>query len=209
MIAVVSAPIFRGTQWQTREIGSRKRAISLANRFPRTKPIPASTRFDPKNVDGPWGWVSPNEANQVSMPCPQTKPMARFPKRTHWQSRENGSRKRATSPANRFRQTNPLVRYDVLSSEKCRCSGRVGFPQTKPITILPNEPNGNLGRMGHVNGRHLPRIGFPERNQCQLRHDLIRKMSTARGDGFPRTKPIHGLRPRSPGRGGRRSVPRR
>src|SRR6266404_5940233 len=128
--------------------------------------------------------VSPNEAND------------RSPKRTQWQSRENGSRKRAASPANRFRQTNPLARYDVLSSEKCRCSGRVGFPQTKPMTVLPNEPNGNLGRMGRVNGRHLPRVGFPERSQYQLRHDLIRKMSTARAGGFPQTKPIRGLRPR-------------
>jgi hypothetical protein len=40
-------------------------------------------------------------------------------------------------------QTNPLTRYDVLSSEKCRCSGRDGFPersqrpfyQTNPMAI--------------------------------------------------------------------------
>jgi hypothetical protein len=34
-------------------------------------------------------------------------------------------------------QTNPLVRYDVLCSEQCRCPGRVGFPRTKPMTRFP------------------------------------------------------------------------
>jgi hypothetical protein len=60
-------------------------------------------------------------------PILQSKPMTRSPKRTRWQARENGSHKRAASPANRFDQTNPLTRYDVLGSEKCRCPGRVGF----------------------------------------------------------------------------------
>ena len=31
--------------------------------------------------------------------------------------------------ARAFPQTNPLIRYDVLSSEKRRCSGREGFPE--------------------------------------------------------------------------------
>jgi hypothetical protein len=45
-------------------------------------------------------------------------------------------------------QTNPLIRYDVLSSEKRRCTGRgVRFP---------NEANGV--RQG----------GFPERSQYQF-----------------------------------------
>ena len=72
----------------------------------------------------------------------------RITKRTQWLFRGDGSRKRARPPANRFPQTNPLTRYDVLRPEKCRCSGRRAFPersqsgfvgavsQTKPIPVL-------------------------------------------------------------------------
>jgi tRNA/tmRNA/rRNA uracil-C5-methylase (TrmA/RlmC/RlmD family) len=38
MIAVVSAPIFRGTQWLSRGDGSRKRATAPAKGFFQTNP---------------------------------------------------------------------------------------------------------------------------------------------------------------------------
>jgi hypothetical protein len=38
----------------------------------------------------------------------------------------------------------------------------IGFPQTKPTTVRPNEANGDLGMMGRENGRDSPRSGFPQ-----------------------------------------------
>src|SRR5258708_35952803 len=107
--------------------------------------------------------LSPNEAND------------RFSKRTHWQARENGSHKRATSPANRFRQTNPLTRFDVLSSEKCRCPGRVGFPRTKPIWVrggrFPERSQGVLGSTDQVVFKKSRWDGLP--GSCARRLGLL------------------------------------
>jgi hypothetical protein len=79
----------------------RTKPIASAARAPRTKPISSSS----------------NEADN------------RITKRSQWHDRGNGSRKPARSLPNRFSQTNPLTRYDVLNSEKCRCSGRGAFPE--------------------------------------------------------------------------------
>jgi hypothetical protein len=65
---------------------------------------------------------------------PRTKPMTNY--QTNPLANSGGWVEKAGEIApNRFRQTNPLARYDVLSSEKCRCSGRGGFPRTKPIAM--------------------------------------------------------------------------
>jgi hypothetical protein len=37
-------------------------------------------------------------------------------------------------------QTNPLIRYDVLSSEKCRCSGRGAFPERSQSGFVESFP---------------------------------------------------------------------
>jgi hypothetical protein len=137
------------THWQTRENASSNRATSPENRSSQTNPLARSdvlssekcrcserVGFPRTKPIGDQGGCSPNE----------TKPMPRSPKRTHWQARENGSHKRATSPVNRFDQTNPLIRYDVLSAEKCRCPGRVGFPRTNRHAL------GRVTR-SHENGR--------------------------------------------------------
>jgi hypothetical protein len=110
----------------------------------------------------------PNEANgargnlpeRSQRPYYETKPMAisgRWVEKTGQIARESAS------------QTNPLARYDVLSSEKRHCSMRGGRS--------PNEANGV--RPG----------GFPERSQYQFGCVEFRKASLLRENGLPRGEP--------------------
>jgi hypothetical protein len=90
-------------------------------------------------------------------PLPRTKPMGlvatspieandRITKRSQWLSREDWSRKQARSPANRFRQTNPLILYDVFGSEKRRCSGGMAFPErSRGISVSLLQSRGSEG----------------------------------------------------------------
>jgi hypothetical protein len=51
-------------------------------------------------------------------------------------------------------QTNPLIRYDVLSSEKCRCSGRGAFPERSQSGFVESFPRTKPMRLG------IERSGF-------------------------------------------------
>jgi hypothetical protein len=101
--------------------------------------------------------VLPNEANSVGAPFSQTKPTVIS---GGWVKKAGEIAPESTS------QTNPLTRSDVLSSEIERYSARGAFPKRSQFgrrTVLPNEANGDLGRIGRTNGRDLPRNGFPKR----------------------------------------------
>jgi hypothetical protein len=132
------------SQWHDRGDGSRKQARSPPNRFRQTNPL---TRYDVLSSEKCRcsGQGAFPERSQFS---PSDEADDRITKRSQWHDRGDGSRKQARSPPNRFPQTNPLTRYDVLSSEKCRYSGRGAFPERSQSEF--------------VGGR------FPERSQYQF-----------------------------------------
>jgi hypothetical protein len=80
--------------------------------FPRTKPIASAARAPRTKPVSP----SSNEADN------------RITKRSQWHDRGGWVKKAGEIPPEPTSQTNPLVRYDVLSSEKHRYSGGWGFP---------------------------------------------------------------------------------
>src|SRR5437899_1728604 len=75
---------------------------------------------------------------------------------------------------------------DLLSSETVVTPGGGRFPKrsqfgsrpsprTKPTTVLPNEANGYLGRMGRENGPDRPQIGSATRRQRSIMMCLVPK----------------------------------
>ena len=106
---------------------------------------PASPRDEtnPMVVCNDWPPASPRDETNPMVVCSDWPPRCPETKRTQWVSRHDGSRKRARPPAKRFPQTNPLARYDVLSTEKCRYPGDMGSPRTKPIGSVRPFPQTN------------------------------------------------------------------
>ena len=143
---------------------------------PRTKPIGLAA-------------ISPNEAND------------RITKRSQWVSRHDGLRKPARSPAKRFVQTNPLTRYDALSSENGRCSGDEGPSPNEAnwvcAAISPNEANDRITKRSQWGSRHdglrkparPPAKPFVQTNPL-ARYDAFSSETAMLREGSPRTKPI-------------------